>query len=378
MKRTVIILILSLLMGFTCSFTAFAEDESSSDLGELGESINERIRSDTDSDVNGIISEYGLSADGDRASALSFSDVLGKLISRFLGELKAPLKLLGKLIAAAMLCSLAQSLVGQGSELTEIYRMIGSLAAILALSDSLTGCVGLIVSSMENISSFMLAYIPIYASIVASMGNFVSGSSYYASDLFLCECIAFLTQKALMPLMSVLIALSAVGAINPDIKLGGSAAAVKRVIQWLLGILMVVFSGLLTVRNTIGASVDSLKARTVRFAASSFIPIIGGAVSESYSTLRGGLGVIRSGTGTLGIIVIAVLVLRPLLSILAYRAIIAAGAFFCELLGQENMARMLREFGTILSIGTSIMICFSMMFIISTSIIMMTAMNYGA
>ena len=375
-RKLIKIIILTLLLLVLFPVTAYAETEEQ--LTELGETINDQLRENTDGEVSEIIDEYGLNVGSEETvSGIGLGSVLGKLLDSFTDKLRSPLRMLAKLIAAAMLCSLVSSLTGYNSELGEIYRILGTLAAILAVYDTISECTALIVSTMEGLSQFMLTYIPIYATITVSMGNAVSGSSFYASDLFLCEVIAFLTKTALVPLMSLLTAISVVGAVNPDIKLGNAAIAVKKLIQWGLGIMMTIFTGLMTVQNAVGASSSSLRAKTVRFAASSFIPIIGGAVSESYSALKGSLGVIRTGTGAVGIFVIAVLVLRPLIAVLAVRAALAAGGLFCDILGAEGISALLRELGAVLAIGTSILIGFSMMFIISTSIVMNTALGNG-
>ncbi len=376
--RICIVLSAVLLMILSGPVVYAEQDDPDKKRQEIAENIISELRSTTDESVNDVISEYSLAVDSeDNLSKLSLSSIISKLIKSFTDNLREPLKMLGKLMAAAILCTMAQSLLTADNELSEIYRVIGMLGAVLAVYDCLDSCIELVTKSLDSLSAFMLSYIPIFSGVAASLGNYTAGSGYYASDLFLCECLAFVTGKLLIPLLSVLTAVSVVGAVNPDIKLGKTAGAVKKVIQWILGIIMVIFSGTMTLKAAVGSASDTLKARTVRFAASSFIPYIGGAVSESYSTLRSSLSVIKAGTGSVGMIIMAVLILRPLIIILAVRAVLALSGLFCDILGRQDMSGFLSSCNNILAIGMSIMICFSMMFIISTAIVMMTSMNIG-
>ena len=180
-----------------------------------------------------------------------------------------------------------------------------------------------------------------------------------------------------MPLVSVLTAMSVTGAINPDMRLGRVSFTVKKAVQWILGILTTLFTGLLTIQSTVGASADSLRSKAVRLTASSFIPFVGGAVSESYSAIKGSIGVIKTGTGAVGVIIIAIIVIPPIIAVIADRAAISLGKLFCEMLGLDRTAALLDELGTVLAIAMSVLIYFSIMFVISTCMILMTTLNIG-
>ena len=140
---------------------------------------------------------------------------------------------------------------------------------------------------------------------------------------------------------------------------------------------MTVFTGMLTIQRAVNSASDSAKTKAIRFTVSSFIPIIGGSVSETYSAIKGSMGIIRSGTGSVGVVIIAVIVLKPILLLIASKAVLAAGKLCCEILGQNGLAQLTADIGCVLSIALSIVICVSIMFIISTCIIMLTASNAG-
>ena len=354
------------------------DSEAEAELDDIRSNINQRLSEGTEDDVSEILGDFQIDVgESDSVSDLSVGAILGTILELFTGDLSAPAGMLGKLLAAAVLCTLVQSLAAGRRELTDIYQMLGSMAAVLAVSGCLSESISVTVDCLDRLTVFMLSYVPIYAGITSASGSLASGTGFYGTNLFLCECITFAAKSIITPLLSVLTAVSAVGAINPDIKLWNAAAAFKKAIYWLIGIMMTVFTGVVTIQNAVGSAADSARSKVIRYAASSFIPIIGSSVSETYSAVRGSLGVIKAGTGSVGVIIIAVTVLRPVVRLLAARAVLAVGKLCCEVLGQDRIAQFVSAVSNILAIAMSIMIAVSIMFIISTCIIMLTATHTG-
>ena len=160
--------------------------------------------------------------------------------------------------------------------------------------------------------------------------------------------------------------------------LGSLAESVKKLVIWVLGIVMTLFTGLLSIQSFAGAAADNLSARAVKFAASSFIPVIGGSVSEAYSAVKGSIGVIRTSVGVIGVIIMSVIVAKPLLTLLAVKLAVWIGATINDIFGISNSGGLLKSINSVLSIGVSILAAYSIMFVISTSVVIMTAMNTGA
>lgn len=377
-KICAIIILLTLILFGRAPAVSFASDETEERLNEIAGKIDESIKSSTDSDISDKLEEFSISVrNSEGFGNITLSGIITWLTETFLNSLKAPVKMLGRIMAAALLCTIFQNISEQGSSVSEIYNTAGILTVILSVYGCIDTAIAIITSALETLSVFMLSYIPIFASVTASAGHFAAAGSYYGSDLFLCECIAFASKTLLMPLVSVLTAMSVTGAINPDMRLGRVSFTVKKAVQWILGILTTLFTGLLTIQSTVGASADSLRSKAVRLTASSFIPFVGGAVSESYSAIKGSIGVIKTGTGAVGVIIIAIIVIPPIIAVIADRAAISLGKLFCEMLGLDRTAALLDELGTVLAIAMSVLIYFSIMFVISTCMILMTTLNIG-
>ena len=112
-----------------------------------------------------------------------------------------------------------------------------------------------------------------------------------------------LADTILVPFLSAVLAVTLVSAINPSLDLGSLAESVKKAGHMVAWHCDDSFTGLLSIQSFAGAAADNLSARAVKFAASSFIPVIGGSVSEAYSAVKGSIGVIRTSVGVIGVII---------------------------------------------------------------------------
>lgn len=110
---------------------------------------------------------------------------------------------------------------------------------------------------------------------------------------------------------------------------------------------------------------------------SSFIPVVGGAISDAYTTIKGSLGLLRGGVGSFGIIALVLTVLPTILSIFSVQISVGLGQVAADIFGVKQISAFLKNISSVLSIAMSLVLCFSVMLIISTTIVMMVGMNIG-
>ena len=113
--------------------------------------------------------------------------------------------------------------------------------------------------------------------------------------------------------MTTALALGLVGSVSPGMKLDAAGGAINKACSWLLGLAATLFVGLLSLQGLVGAAADSLAGRAIRFSLSSFVPVVGGALSEAFSSVQGCLQLLKSTLGGFGILATALIALPPLL-----------------------------------------------------------------
>ena len=372
MKKIIATVIIVLAVMFTPQGVyADSEEQNNEYYDRLISEINEGLSFEGDEDVKTVLEDNNITLeDPSSAANINAFDVIKHIFESFTAALRSPLIMLGKITAATMLCVLVRSMSAEGT-VDKVFTLICVLTTVLVISDTVTDSLYSVKTSMEQMNSFMMSYIPIFSSVATAGGSAAAGAGYYGVMLIICESAGILADTILVPFLSAVLAVTLVSAINPSLDLGSLAESVKKLVIWVLGIVMTLFTGLLSIQSFAGAA-------AVKFAASSFIPVIGGSVSEAYSAVKGSIGVIRTSVGVIGVIIMSVIVAKPLLTLLAVKLAVWIGATINDIFGISNSGGLLKSINSVLSIGVSILAAYSIMFVISTSVVIMTAMNTGA
>ena len=375
-RKIILIIMIMLLSANVFLLPSFADSDETADssLDSYAAEISGRLSEAIDDDTKEIMTENGV--DGSDIGGLGVDTLISAAVREFADSLGAPLRVLARLTALLIITAAARSLAPSGG-LTSSFSFVTLIGCITIVYSSIYSSFSGVCDYLRRLGGFMIAYIPIYASVNAASGGIVSGGGYYASALWVCEIIALAADRIIMPLLSVLLAVSFTAAINPEMRFSAAAESMKNAVRITLTALMTVFSGLISIKSFAAAAVDNAAARAVRFGASSFIPIIGGSVSEAYSTVSAGVGLIRTSVGTLGIAVILFMLLKPLVTLFTIKLTLDSARIISDLLGISEISELLRSACYAMSAAISTTLCFSMMFLISTAIMMPAAANIG-
>lgn len=228
-------------------------------------------------------------------------------------------------------------------------------------------------AAIKGVSSFMIAFVPVYAGVVASSGSVQTAGGYSALLLAAAEGITQFLAFAFVPIASGTMSLGIMGSISPISAALNLAEWIKRSAMWLMGIITTVFLSVLSIQTTITAAADSVGIRTSKAVISGSIPIMGPAIAETLNTARGCLGLLRSGVGIYGVVAIVLLALPFLIKLLIWRA----GMWLCsgvsEIFCLTKISGLFRAVDFCLSILLGAVCFIVLLFVISTTVVLRVA-----
>ena len=371
-------IVLTVIICLICAPFAAAEDDSQASVESITRNIENKLEKGMSGDIKKELDSNGIKVSSpSTVGNIKPKSFIQKALSYFTQSLKAPFSLLGKMIAVCLVAALIKAFSISDSSLGRVIDILCLICTVLLLTDTVQDSLLSVRNSIQSINTYLAAYLPVFAGITTAGGNLIGSNGYMAIMLLVCEFMCVVATRVLIPFLSIVLAFSLVSAVNPRLGFSDIASGVKKAVMVCLGLLMTVFTGLMTIQGIVGASVDNVSSKALKFAASSFIPVIGGSVSEAYSTVKGSLGVIRSTVGSVGIIVLFIIVAKPLLSMLAVKLTVFLAKLVNDVFGQSGISSYLQSVNSILSIAMSIIIAYAIIFTVSTTILMLTAFNLG-
>jgi stage III sporulation protein AE len=127
----------------------------------------------------------------------------------------------------------------------------------------------------------------------------------------------------------------------------------------------------LTLSSVVAASGDSIGTRTARFVLGSFVPVVGGALSEAFTTAQSCLNMVRSCTGVYAIIAVAVLFLPVMVRLICWYIAAGISSIIAALLGVDSIGRLMKSMGTAIGILLAMLLCFMLILLVTFTLVLM-------
>ena len=362
----IILICIAMICAFTMNTDAVTIDNISGGSGadSLDENLPYEVR-ETLKEMGVYCNDYSSVAD------LSASEILSQLCKNAINEVGNILPSLCTVLAVLLLYSIFSGVFDSvsNSSLSSVLSLISSLclASVFLIPIS-----NLIISAGKAIdlsADFMLAFIPVMTALLISGGNSVTGSGYCTMMVLAAETVGQLFSKIVSPLLNCFLALGVSSALVHEIKISGFVSFFAKTLKWIISFAFTLFSALLGLKSIYASSVDNVSSRAVKYTMSSFIPVVGGALSEAYKTVHGSIGVLKSGVGIFAIIAVITVFLPVLVKLCVWIFTISICKCCCETMSIQSSYVLLSSINTVLSLLLSVVICIVTLFVITTALI---------
>ncbi len=365
-KRLIVLWLVPLLMLLTGSLNVSAASEEETDrlFQEQTEMIGgDRLFQELPEEVKEALSRSGITGlEPQKLQGLSVGQVLSEIVSMTVKNSKTPLCGLAACLGVLLLCSVTEGfrIGASGMRLGTVQNAVGTIciasSVIVPFSQTIT-------SASEIISGgagFMLLYIPIMAGLFVRMmtaGNAVSAAA----------------SKLIVPLMNVFLALSVSSSLSPKLQLGTLCESIYKIGKWALTLLMSVFVTVMSVNTLVSSSLDHVSKRALKFTVSSFVPVVGGLLSEALNTFNGSLELLKTGAGVFIIIAAAFLMLPVLLECVVWQFSLFLLTSCADICGIGQMSGLFKAVSKAVGMLIALLLCVLTVFIISSVMILLIA-----
>lgn len=271
------------------------------------------------------------------------------------------------LLLHAWMSGLSHALAGE--EGNSLFSIVSALAACAAILPPIAQCINETAKTTETLSVFMMSFVPVYAAILITGGHAFSAFSFQSIVLYAAQILSFLSNNFIVPLMGISLAMGLIGSITPRIHIGRVGAMIGKTATWILGLGTLLFTGLLSLQNLAGSAADTLGNRLFRFSIASFVPVVGGSLSEAFSTVRGCLGVLRSTVGVFGIAATAAVVLPCLLRCLVWNGCASFCLLCAEMFELNPLVSLLKSTQTVIKCLIGVLCAGALFAIIAVTVV---------
>ncbi|WP_313641866.1 stage III sporulation protein AE [Paenibacillus sp. FSL K6-0276] len=307
---------------------------------------------------------------------LSLQSVLSGLLGFMWHEVLYNGRLLVTIVMVSVLSMILETLqtAFERKTVSKVAYTLCYMVVLVIAVNSFNIAIGYAKDAIDRMIDFMMAMIPLLFALLASMGNIVTVSVTHPLIVFMIHTVGTLIHTIVFPLLFFSAVLHLVSALSEKYKLTQLANLLRNIGAGLLGVLLTVFLGVISVRGITSSVTDGVTIRAAKYITGNFVPVIGKMFADATDTVISASLLVKNAIGLSGVIIILFLCAFPAIKILVLALIYNVAAAVMQPLGETPIVVCLQTIGKSMVYVFAALAAVSLMFFMAVTI-MLTAGN---
>jgi len=301
------------------------------------------------------------------------------VLSIFWEGLKSYLPIIASIIAIAILSGMVGNLkaASNGKSIDNIIHFVTYGVVIIFLGSSLAQILAMTTTTLSTIKSLFDAIFPILLTLLTAVGGTVSVGIYQPAIALLSNLFVSLITYFLLPLFIFTIVFSLVGNLSNNVKFDKFVGFLQGSFKWTIGLCFTIFLGFISIQGIMAGAVDGLSIRTAKFAIKSYVPIVGGYVSDGLSLIMASSVLIKNAIGGVGLFVLFSSIISPILNLALFMLSLKFMAGIIEPIGDKKIANFIADLAKSLSMLIALLVAVAFLYTVITGLVMCSANLVG-
>lgn len=332
-----------------------------------------------DNDIQKLLPRLDLKSWGVTGPEWDLGKIGKSIIQYFLRELVFNLRLLGELLLLALALAVLQNIkhAFESDTVSQLAFGLCFLVVMALVLNCFKVTFAIAGGALQEMTSFMYSILPLLFTLIVAGGGLTTTAIVHPLLISSVGMVAGVVNNLVFPLIMFAGILGMAGFLVEGFQVNKMANLLKTVALGILGTAMALFIGLITIRGFAASVADSAALRTAKYLSGTFLPVVGGAISDTMEMAIGCSLVVKAGLGVFGLGLIILITIFPLLKILAVALIFQLTGAAIQPLGNSRLADALQTAGNTFFDVFGALAIVGLMFFIAVAILVGVA-NFGA
>ena len=391
-KITIIcmILLISLFSIFTPMATFCVESSTVEISEDLNNSIIEELNEIDFSGLNGIVEEFQnsstniFSIDNIKSkiysiisgeNAVSYSSFFASIFSIFLELIVKYLPMLSLIVAIGVISNLLNGIKSKFNEksISGLIHLVCFLAVVVLTIGMISSISKASISSINSMVSQMNAIFPILLTLMIGIGASASAGVFQPIVAIISTYVADFFTYLILPLFMASFVFGIINNLSDSIKLDKFNSFISSLFKWCVGLVFTLFFAVFTIQGISAGTFDSLSIRTTKYTIKSYIPIMGGYLSDGMDLILSSTILIKNAVGLVGVLMIISTILSPLLEIVVFSLLLKLVSAILQPMGNNKTSNFLMSTSKSITMLSTCIIAVGFMYLISVGLVMTTS-----
>ena len=214
----------------------------------------------------------------------------------------------------------------------------GVVASLGAIVVSLTGGVTEAISDLSTLLNYST---PVFVTLLTAIGGTGGAEMLAPFTMLMSGVVLNVVNSLIIPLFFASVVFTMIGNLSDSVKLGKLTKAVKSIGSWVMGIMFGLISTFAGIQGLVGAGIDTIAVKSAKFALSSYIPILGGYLSEGFDIVMASGVLIKNAAGLAVFVILVVTVTAPIIKLVLFSAVLKLTAGVIEPVGDPKISELI-------------------------------------
>lgn len=296
-----------------------------------------------------------------------YKKILNKLGNEVQTGIKSLACILAIIIIHSILKSISESL--ENDSVSKLIYYVQYIAIITIIMGNFSDIINLVKETTTNLIGFMNTLIPVLISLMVYTGSITTTSILEPIILFMINFIGNLIQEILIPVILIITSISIISKISDRVQINKISKFLKSSTVWLLGTILTIFVGVVSLEGTLSSSVDGITAKTAKAIVSSAVPVVGKILGDVVDSVLGCGVILKNAVGFVGVIIIIGICILPILKLTVLTFSYKLVASVSEVIADDKIVKLLDEIADIFKILLAILVSIMFMVIIGTTLL---------
>ena len=282
-----------------------------------------------------------------------FDLILDKAMQGFVGFLPSLITIVAIVLLYGILSGLNSGFLSKSTN--EIIFFVCYAIIVIILLNTIANYIKLTVQTVSRLQSLLSVSFPIFLTLLAALGGTTGVGLYQPLMVIATGFVIEAISKFILPCFIAALIFLVVGNLSKNVKLNKFSAFFKSIAEWSLGIIFSVFMMLVTIRGIAGRTIDGIGITATKFAIGSYVPILGGYLSDGFDLVMASCILLKNSVGVAGLMLVLVVVISPIIKLAMFSLGLKLAAAIAEPLSDNKISNLLQGVSKSMSLLLSVL-----------------------
>lgn len=308
-------------------------------------------------------------------NAVDYTNILQVVLQIVIELLSTYTPMFALIIGIGVIASLLGQIKSKFAEKStaDIVHFVCFCLIVVIMASSVNKLVENVKDTLSVMQTQINVLFPIILTLMAGIGSVSSVGVFQPVLAVMSSVISVVITKVAIPIFIFSFVLNVIGHLSSNVKLDKFSSFLSSLFKWLIGITFTIFFAVMSIQGISAGAFDSVSLRTAKFTISSYVPIMGGYLSQGMDLILASGVLIKNSVGLVGILIILSTVIAPILEIVVFSLMLKAVSAIIQPLGNNRITNFLHETSKTITMLSTCIIVVGFMYFVSIGLCMATA-----